>query len=219
MSSPTMDFPKYPELPTELRVKIIQETLDSAPCIRRNWVGETLKRKISPYACVDREWNQAVELQLFKRLEIFPDDLAEFAAICGNRPGRLSQITPLFRSSPPASPGTHPYMQLLFKLFEIMRGWNMEDREHQGLIELRLEFSFVEHYPPKGPEHPYSLDEFPEVPVIGSVHDPKPMFGELHVHPCIWAALYQKLPNLHHASLMLPCGPSNYVSTQDIISK
>ncbi|KAG6356401.1 hypothetical protein INS49_015789 [Diaporthe citri] len=215
-----MAFPKYSQLPPELRLQVIEETLDSAPYIgwpRRN---EPLKHNISPYACVDQEWNRAVELRLFRCIKIGPgaEELDELGAICSRRSGRLSRITLRFSDYMPPTPGYHRRLHTLFALFEIMKNWNHGDREQPGLVQLRLDFECLGQNFSRGPEYPCDLARFPEVPVIGSIHELVPSNDKVPIHPRVLASLYQKLPNIHHASLTLPSKPSDYVSTQDVIN-
>lgn len=96
-----------------------------------------------------------------------------------------------------------------------MKNWNCRDRDQQGLIEVRLDFRFMTQDLSWGPEYPYDLGKFPQVRVIGSIYEPHPGSYGIRLHPCILAALCQKLPNVHRASLTLPSRPSEYVSTED----
>lgn len=242
MAPALMAFPQYPELPPELRLAIIEETLDSlAKPDKWSWsrsrgmtCGKSWDRSeftMSTYATVDRQWNRAVELRLFKDITLFPQpcfddwtsnsevqqELVDFGTVCGKRSGRLSRILLRLHGFRQASFENHPHLQILFQLFDLMKDWNHEDREQEGLIELGLEFLFVRHPSSWMNEHLLELGRFPQVPVIGRLHESKPECCTVHLHPCILAALCQKLPSVHHGSLTLPSGQSEHVSTEDFI--
>lgn len=230
-SSALMAFPKYPELPTELRLKIIEETLDSASSTDR-WAHSKDERRMSIYACVDREWNKVVELRLFKDINLFSpfwandwatstiqQELMDFGAICGKRSGRVSRILVGFYDFGRDPSDTHPHLHILSQIFELMKAWNHREREQRGLIELRLGFGFMEDPLSWRPEYPCDLSKFPQVPVLGSIHEPRPGYHAVGLHPCILAGLCRKLPNIRHASLTLPAEPSGYISTENFISE
>ncbi|KAJ0115050.1 hypothetical protein J7T55_001458 [Diaporthe amygdali] len=209
MAPPMMAFSKYSELPPELRIQIIEEVLNSAP------KDPDFKPHISPYACIDRQWNRIVELQLFGDLNIgvwmFPD----FDEICSKRSGRLSKIGLVILNEPPEgpSPAIHDRIEDdLFELFDIMKDWTHIDREQQGLIELELRLSFNEL---KSAQYPCSFDKLPEVHVIGSIYEVC-KYDVVRLHPSSSLSLYRKLPNIHRASLTLPLEPSRHFSMGDI---
>lgn len=220
-----MAFPRYPELPPELRLKIIEETFESL-----SRFGQ--RSRLSPFACIDREWNRVVELRTFKDIKLCPQiwyhtwtssaieqELIDFGAICGKRSGRLSRISLTFHDIDHLPSDNHPQIQTLLQLFDLMKDWNCRGRDQQGLIELRLDFGPMRNYGSRRPEYPYDLSKFPQVPVIGGIYETQPGTHGVRVHPCITVALLQKLPSIHRASLTLPSGPSEYVSTEDFIGK
>lgn len=224
-ASAFMAFPRYPELPPELRLKIIEETLDSLSSIGQPYHTSAL-------ACIDHEWNRVVELRLFNSIELclprwyqdwtistIQQELIDFGAICGKRSGRLSRILLRFHDCDQTPADDYPQMQILFQLFDLMKDWNCRDREQQGLIEVRLDFRLMWRDLSWGPEYPYDLSKFPQVQVIGGIYEPRPGCNGVRLHPCILAALCQKLPNVHRASLTLPFRPTEYVSTDDFNRK
>lgn len=84
-------FAKYSELPAELRLKIIEEIVDSAPlAASKRSFGFPLG--MSSYASIDREWNNAVEIRNFRQICLRSTEIDEFGAICGKRSGRLSKV-------------------------------------------------------------------------------------------------------------------------------
>lgn len=231
-SSAMVTFPKYSELPPELRLRIIEETLDSINppnSYHRHKYG----LKLSQYTCIDREWNRIVELRLFKDIELrhwtwdgtWPPDtvsqeLVDFSAICGKRSGRLSRIKLTVESDWTLS-DTKPYLHIILcaisRLFDSMKDWSIQNREQQGLIELILALGNRVDYPSLRLETPHDLSKLPQVPVIGSIHEPAPQ--SYHLHPCILASLCEKLPNAYHASLTLPPVTNEYISVPDVISE
>lgn len=230
-SSTPMSFPRYSGLPAELRLQIIEDTLDS---VRSNghWVRYKTEFPLSAYACVDRQWNRVVELRNFKHIMIKPrsrgygdkltdplhNELIEFGDICGKRPGRLNLIRLRLYTFYPHSRGNEPHLQPLLQLFNLMKDWNHQNREQQGLIEVQLDLNPILIYRPPGPVHHYDLGRFPLVPVIGSIHEPEPrFFSALRLHPYNLASLCDRLPNVHHTSLTLPPWPCEYVSRQNVI--
>lgn len=146
-----MAFLKYPELPPELRLKIMDETLHSVSSTDR-WVHGKEELHMSTFACIDREWNQVVERRLFKDIDLchprwvktIQQELVEFGAICGKRSGLVSRIQLRSYNCDRAPSDNHPHLNILFQLFDLMKDWNHRDREQQGLIELRLNFQSVE---------------------------------------------------------------------------
>lgn len=229
----SMAFPKYPELPPELRLKIIEETLGSLAKLDKWSLHKSRERgeiTMSTYASVDREWNRVVELRLFKDITLFPlewlgiwtseseiqRELVDFGSICGKRSERLSRILLRLHDFCQASFENHPHLQILFQIFGFMKDWNHNDREQQGLIELRLDFRHVEQHSSWMNEYLLELGRFPQVPVIGRIGEPRPGC-RVHLHPCILAALCQNLPNVHRASVTVPPGSSEYVSTEEFI--
>lgn len=119
-----MAFPRYLEFPPELRLKIIEETLDSLSSIGQ-------RSRMSAFACIDHEWNRVVELRLFKNIELCPprwyqawtssaiqQELIDFGSICGKRSGRLSRVLLRFYDYDQAPSDNYPQLQTLFQLFE-----------------------------------------------------------------------------------------------------
>lgn len=220
-----MAFPRYPELPPELRLKIIEETLDSFSSIGQ-WV------RMSAFACINHEWNRVVELRLFKNIVLcaprwddawtsiaIKQQLIDFGAICGKRSGRLSRILLIVYDDDQKPSDNHPQLQFLSQLFDLMKDWNCHNREQQGLIELRLDFRFMTRHLSWGPDYPYDLCKFPQVHVIGSIYEPRAGCYGVRLHPGIMADLCQRLPNVHRVSLTLPSRPNEYVSTEDFTRK
>lgn len=228
-SSAPMAFPKYPELPPELRLRIIKETLDSFTP-RNPYSRAKDGPNMSRYACIDREWNRVVELRLFKNIELsqrdgtwadgnVPEELVDFGAICGKRSGRLSRVRLVIHDAVWTTFGRQPYLETILQLFNLMKDWGHQSREQQGLIELILTFNCTENWTYPMLDGPDDVGKFPQVPVIGSIHEPVPRSYSVHLHPSVSASLYQKLPNIHHASLTLPSAPSEDISIQNMIGK
>lgn len=230
-------FPKYSQLPPELRLNVIDEFLYSAPCIDW-WYHAIDGLKISKYACVDREWNRVVELRLFKKIRLdmrrwdrwdgpwdtnsMPKELVDFGSICGKRPGRLNRIELELNGLKGSRNSEYPNLRTLFHLFELMKDWDHQDREQQGLIELELTCDILLGQPrsmAREYEGLYDPGKFPPVAVIGSNHEPRPISHTGPLHPCTVATLCQKLPNVRHTSLTLPPGPSELISTDNFIGE
>lgn len=225
-----MAFPRYPELPPELRLTVIENTLDSLPEIDK-WACDKGDFPMSRYASIDREWNRVVELRLFKDITVFPlewpirwtseveiqRELVDFGIICGKRSGRVSRVLLRLHDFCHASSENHPHLQILFQVFDLMKDWSLEDREQQGLIELGLDFLRVDVSSSWMDEHILQLGRFPQVPIISSIRELRPEWCSVHLHPCILAALCQKLPSIHHASLTHQSGQSEHISTGDFI--
>lgn len=225
-------FPKYPELPPELRLKIIKEALDSNLPLKSYYRAKD-GPKISQYACIDREWNRVVELRLFKEIELrrrtgdptwatetVPQELVDFGAICGKRSSRLSRVLLTIDSDLITCVNQtyqHTVLRTILRLFDLMKDWSHQNREQSGLIELILTFDDEREEPLQRLAHPSYLGKVPQVPVIGSIHEPEP--EDYILHPCTFASLCQKLPSAHHTSLTLPAVPSEYISIQDITSE
>lgn len=230
-------FPKYSQLPPELRLKIIDEFLYSDPCT--DWWYHVINgMRISTYACVDREWNRVVELRLFKKIRLdmrgwdgwdgpwdtnsIPKELVDFGYICGKRPGRLSRIELDLNGLKVSRDSEYPNLRTLFHLFELMKNWDHQDREQQGLIELELICDTLLGQPlflAREHESLYDPDKFPPVAVIGSIHEPRPLSYTGTFHPCTVATLCQKLPNVCHTSLTLPPVPFGLISTEEFIGE
>lgn len=230
-SSALVAFPKFSELPTELRLQIIEETLDAVSSDDQQYPFRR-KRCMSPIASINQEWNRVVELRLFKNIRLcsgsddgiwttsfIRQELDNFAAICGKRPGRLSKVILNFRSVIDPDLDSDSHLQILFQLFNMMRDWNPRDREQQGLVEVVLDYGYLRDFPVPRPDHSTDLAKFPQVPVIGSFHEPEPQYDIARLHPGILASLCQKLPHARHASLTLPSGPCGYVSTPNFIGE
>lgn len=227
-------FPKYPELPPELRLRVIEETLYYVTCIDGRHHANNAPR-LSTYACINREWNRVVELRLFKNITIrmpwdgrdeiwktnaMKKDVVDFGAICGKRSGRLSRIVLDLIHFRMTADSEYRNLSTLFHLFGLMKDWDHQNREQQGLIGLELAC----HFPvglPSAMEHedPHDLGKLPPVAVIGSIQESSPRSSTGSLHPCTMAALCQKLPNIHHTSLTLPPGPSERISKQNFIGE
>lgn len=231
-SSALVAFPTFSDLPTELRLQIIEETLDSVSSDARPYPFLP-KRCLSPYACIDQEWNRAVELRLFKNIQLcsgsdgriwttsfIRKELDNFGVICGKRLGRLSRAILNIRYVIYPDFTSNPHLQILFQLFDVMRDWDPRDREHQGLIEVALDYVYLRDSSimPR-PHLSTDLGKFPKVPIIGSFHEPEPQYGIVRLHPGLIASLCQKLPHARHASLTLPSGLCRYVSRQNFIGE
>lgn len=85
-SSSTARFSKYPELPPELRLQIIEEVIEAY----NPW---EMPGRLAEFATIDSEWNRIVERKLFKTINITHKDLIKFKNICGKRQELLKQIT------------------------------------------------------------------------------------------------------------------------------
>lgn len=219
LSTPTMEFPKYPDLPRELRLQIIGQALK--PYTYKH-TKENYRTRLAAFASIDFDWNQIIEQMLFKTISCEAEDVAEFGAICGKRYRHLREIKIRFIFSQIVGlrwgPGREEFVvRSLEQLFNIMKDWSCADRTHQDLIQLNvfIQGSFQDLFS----SPPCDFSNFPFVQIIGGM---SAIFADWTYSPLHYTAMHslcRKLPNLHHASLALPFGGSLQRTIEDITSK
>lgn len=205
MDQSTIGFPKYPQLPPELRVQIIQEAVAAqraGPKRRRN--------RISVLAFVDAEWNHVIEKILFRNLRIHNHDLKRFGIICGKRHGLLKRISCKFVAEEPRD-STSPrartvIMEKISQLFRTMKDWSRAERPHD-LIKLSI-FACVPGHLNRYTVYGESaeLKSLPEVPAIGRMYAEDNWLNPAFLSFETVNSIHEKLPNLHSAQLSLRSG-------------
>lgn len=210
-------FPRYPDLPTELRRQIVQEA--AKPLIvafKARYVINSWDKKdsagggisLARYACLDSIWQEVIEPQTFQRLLLTLDDIKPFAAICRKRRGILRYIAidlhegswpPQFRANGSADFNSMRTLAL-YTLFGIMKDWDPAEGKQKGLkIDLRggpcngTVDTLVRH----------DFSHLPKVRIIGELLSP----CITYLHPSTIMSLYEKLPNAHRLSMQLPLAP------------
>lgn len=217
MSSPT-SFPGYVNLPTELKLKIVQQ---AAEHIEWSLKARTLKyanEQFAQYACIDRVWQDVIERANFRHLTILPSDIVEFGNICGKRQGILHKIRfvmcpceshnvcgrylwNLTTADARATMNKSLYRPLE-ALFGVMKDWSTTERRRPNLISLELSVSGF-YFPFTRTIH-YDFSGLPTVGVIGNVFSCGfPLF-----HPSSAISIYKKLPNLEVVYLQLEVQPT-----------
>lgn len=203
-----MAFPLYPALPLELRRQIIREAV--ATWIAEHPVAVSSDDRMSALvAKFDPEWKDAIESTLFRDITIsIPEDLDDFAAICGPRSGLLKRLTCNFDpwdcdNFPPAPAAGAALIAAISQLFGIMKDWSRPDRN--TLITVYICVSV----PNCGNRYEFSIDpsdlaNLPEVPVIGKLYAQLGLAREVVLSRDTIAGLHAKLPNLQGAQLALP---------------
>lgn len=208
LSTPNLVFTKYPDLPTEIRLMIIEEAIEAS---RRGNIAKSHRSCtyhwhlpfLFPLSSVDHEWNREVEMLLFRNITLTPQCLPGFAKICGKRHGRLHKINLYFyEGDVPFGVKYDDYVgRTLARLFNIMKDWSHVNRDRHGLIEVRLGFCNVWIHSQSDPNIYGNRDVLPQVSIIGAL-DEVPHDGTLH--PSTSLRLYESLPNLRRAYLNLP---------------
>lgn len=87
--SATMHFHKYPELPKELRLQIVEEAIK--PFTRKD-SHDRHDARLSHLASIDLEWNQIIERRLFKTICLEAKDIILFKNIYSKRHAILSKV-------------------------------------------------------------------------------------------------------------------------------
>lgn len=204
LPSAQMAFTKYPELPKEIRLMIIDEVIEVTR--HEYWKGSPwmpAKPYLFPLASVNYEWNKVIEMLLFNRMRITPSSLSEFAVICGKRHRRLNTIIlSIKRTEIPSGDESEAYVgAAVAQFFNIMKDWSHMDRERQGLLEVSLELYAILRDHPPGTVLNCSFGTLPKVPIIGALYEAG---VDRHLHPSSSLQLYQSCPNIRHATLGLP---------------
>lgn len=71
---PPSVFHRYPDLPMELKLKIVEQAEPSIP-----------RQKKSHLACIDRAWQETIEKRTFRRLQLSVSDFLDFDRVCVGR--------------------------------------------------------------------------------------------------------------------------------------
>lgn len=199
-----MAFTKYPELPEDIRLIIIDEAIHVAR--QEYWKAnswEIAKPFLFPLASVNYEWNRVIEMLLFNQMEITPSGLSEFAEICGKRHGKLNKIMLSIRRTeiPRGDRPERCVGAAIAQLFNIMKDWTHVNRYRQGLLEVALDFNSLWHDYPPGTSLNCNFGTLPKVPIICALYET----GFEHLlHPSSSLRLYQSCPNIRYATLGLP---------------
>ncbi|POS71526.1 hypothetical protein DHEL01_v210076 [Diaporthe helianthi] len=209
-------FPLYPELPVELRLKIIEEAVATRIKDARHRSHHTADLT-SWAASIHSDWNQVIERVLFKNITITPEEIQAFARICGKRQGHLRKLSLVFELEAPSTSllwGTLPerpdqhteIVNGVSQLFHALKDWSPAERP-TGLLQLSISiFTCPGQRVVVVHSDTCTFNNLPQVPIIGRLHvDVSPYF--------IWShhsahALHKKLPNLRGAQLALP-NPKN----------
>lgn len=198
--SSEVGFPKYPDLPQDLRLQIIEHAIKASNRRDEPW-------SLTQLACIHSDWNRIIERILFRSIRLNNKEFAQFADICGKRHGLLRRIqfTVLTGSLSPE----RVFVNSLVQLFRIMQGWDGADTKPDDLIKLGISVVIPEPWTSFGPIMPspssfsYGLGSLPEVSVISGMRiQSSTRFFALD--PSYMNSLYAKLPNLHSAELDLP---------------
>lgn len=203
-SSSAMGFPKYPDLPLELRLQIIEDVIESYnPCAYR--------RDLTKFATINSDWNRIVEGIIFSTLKINHNDLNNFANICGKRQRLLKKIT--FTINVLKFPGgtlaslEEFTVDCFSQLFHVMKDWSRTDRTPHSLIKLSIDIApWMENYSHLDPGTSLSCDltSLPKVPVIGGLRAVRHNSSRFHLTDSALDFLHEKLPGLYNAKLTLP---------------
>lgn len=204
-------FMKYPELPEDIRLMVIDEFIQTA---REEHASDDHQWSRKPYddhrppflshfSSINDEWNRVVETLLFRSVCITSRDLSDFAEICGKRHGRLNRITFMITMDElPVGVLDEEYTGIaVAQLFNIMKDWSHADRERHGLIEVQLELLHPVPCQWSDLNICSHIGTLPEVPIIGALYEgPRARV----LHPLSTLRLYQSMTNVHHASLSFP---------------
>lgn len=199
--SSEIGFPKYPDLPQDLRLQIIEHAIKASNRRDEPW-------SLTQLACIHSDWNRIIERILFKSIQLNNQELTQFASICGKRHGLLRRIR--FGVLTGSQNPERAFLHSLLQLFRIMKGWNGADTKPDDLIKLSISVMIPEPWSSDGPIMPshssfsYGLGILPEVSVIGGMRLFRGSTPAFALDPSYMNSLYAKLPNLHSAELNLP---------------
>lgn len=220
LTASPVTFAKYPELPQDVRLMIIDEAIQVTGQgygkVNRAW--KTVKPFLFPLASVNYEWNRVIEMRLFNDIGIEPPQLPDFAEICGKRHGRLNKIMLIIsiREVPGEDRSEACVGAAITQLFNIMKDWTHLDRERQGLLNVRLVIHDLLRHGRPGTNITCNFDTLPQVPIIGAFSELG--FGFL-LHPSSSLRLYQSCPNIRDVTLGLPFLGHQTQSTQEAKSR
>ncbi|KAG6356402.1 hypothetical protein INS49_015790 [Diaporthe citri] len=205
-SSSTSGFSKYPELPTELRLQIIEDWVIAA---YKPW---EMSRRLAEFAAIDSQWNRIVERVLFRNIGISHKDLIKFGKICGKRQELLKRITFSI------SDLHHPELTLamveklvagyLSQLFHVMKDWSRADRGPHDQIKLLIHVApwlMLESTQDLASSLCCDFTSLPEVSVIGTLRANQRGWSKYQLHDSALDSLHEKLLGLQNAKLEIPC--------------
>lgn len=201
LPSSEVGFPKYPDLPQDLRLQIIEHAIKASNRREEPW-------SLTQLACIHSDWNRIIERILFRSIRLNNQELTLFASICGKRHGLLRRIR--FAVLTGSQNPERAFLHSLLQLFRIMKGWNGADTKPDDLIKLSISVVIPEPWTSDGPIVPshssfsYGLGILPEVSVIGGMRLLRGSTPAFALDPSYMNSLYAKLPNLHSAELDLP---------------
>lgn len=211
--SSAMGFPKYPELPLELRLQIIEHAVA---------LFKGSKAKLS---AIHSEWNGLVEPILFESIRITGagKDLADLGNFCGKRQKLLKQIE--INVQPRYHGWQNCHLEFISRLFHTMKDWSRVDRRPDDLIRLiifvatgGLELGEDGSLIPI-PRSSCDFQNLPELSVIGEMRLNQGRYETSVLHHSAMSCLYEKLPNLYKARLEFPCQSSSQEIINDSSSK
>lgn len=204
-----MAFPLYPQLPLELRHKIIEEAVATR-------IKEARPRKagLALWASsIHHDWTQVIERVLFRTIRINSQEIEEFAKICGKRQDLLRKLffivkperpgIPMWIDPQTGHPDTHQAVEYAVgQLFDIIKDWSPAEKLGDCL---KLSISMA-----KTPSEPFiivpgldcTFENLPEVPGIGGLYIESSLEFSLSNRSA--HALQKKLPNLRSVQLTLP---------------
>lgn len=224
LSLPSKAFTKYPKLPTEIRLMIIEEAIQ---VVRQESVLEddsscgVTKPFLFPLSSVNHEWNKVIEMRLFNFIRITPSALADFDEICSKRHGRLNTIR-LSSSDYDVPTDVQPEYFIgnaISQLLDIMKNWDPLDRERHGLIEVQLDVSRVWIHSSVGFNISSGFGALPKVPIVEALYELAEPVCESMLHPWSSLRLYRGLPNVRHVSLNLRFIDDHEASLEQVRSK
>lgn len=221
-------FTKYPDLPKDIRLMIIEEAVQEAsravpqerPQEAAVWAAQAVEkpRPLARLSGINREWNRVVEMRLFSFITITASDLAKFAEYCSKRHGRLNTIR-LAIGNDEIDVGVRPELfvgNAIARLLHIMHPWDPQERERHSLIQVQIDVHHVTNASADfNVSHGFGI--LPQVPAVEALYEvPKPEGNPL-LHPWSSLALYRVLPNVCRAGLNLRCANHGHLSFAQIV--
>lgn len=213
-----MPFHKYPELPTELRLQVIEEAIK--PFTRKD-SHVYCDARLSDLASTDLEWNRIIERRLFKTIRIHAKDIVTFKVIYSTRHALLSKVKlnlNLYDVPTPVLSDQQFVAAALAQLFDTLKDWTPETaRGQHGLIQLGIRV-----VPKIGGTFsiPSSdLGNLPNVQIIGAFSENPQWEDHFQLHHTTLNTLHTKLPNLHCVRLPLHMEPFLHSTIQSASSK
>ncbi|KAG8158548.1 hypothetical protein KVR01_011670 [Diaporthe batatas] len=211
---PGVAFLKYPDLPKEIRLMVIEEAVEEAiraapqeyPQEDASWAVHVVKKlnPLAPLSGVNLEWNRVIEMRLFKSITIAASELADFAEYCSKRHGRLNTIRLAIKHEE-IDVGVRPEYfvgNAVSQLLNTMHLWDPQDRERHSLVEVQIDiWDIMNASADFQISHGFGM--LPQVPLIEALYEVSKPEGDPLLHPWSSLALYRALPNVRRAGLNL----------------